>query len=157
MKQCAIFLLAVLLLTLLSGCTVEDTKPTPTEPTRKQEKTMLKIEIGDHVLYAEIAPTCGAGVLEEKLYHESLTIPVSNYGGWEKVGMLPWYLPSADEKITAKPGDIMLYNAQSIVLFYGENTWEYTRLGTILDCDASTLANVLGGEETEMTLSLVVE
>ena len=34
-----------------------------------------------------------------------------------------------DEQITTYSGDIVLYSGDKIVVFYGSNTWAYTRLG----------------------------
>ncbi len=115
---------------------------------------MLKIEIGSAVLYAQFADTKAAEELKNSLGNGSVTIRVSNYGGWEKVGDLPWSLPRDDVQTTAVPGDIMLYNGSSIVLFYGDNSWAYTRLGTIMDADEETLRAALSGDETEVVLSL---
>lgn len=115
---------------------------------------MMKIEIGNAALYAELAETDAACALREKLEQGSVTIQVSNFGGWEKVGDLPWRLPASDVQTTAQSGDIMLYTGDAIVLFYGNNSWAYTRLGTIVNASAEELREVLGGQETELTLSL---
>ncbi len=40
------------------------------------------------------------------------------------------------------------------MLFYGENSWVYTRLGRIISHDAEALRPVLSGNESELTLSL---
>lgn len=159
-------LLAVLVIAGLFAAAIAatETPPVPdtdTEQTGKEDAIMqqklLKIEIGENVLLAELADTDAARALAEKLGEGSVTIAVSNYGGWEKVGDLPWGLPAADERLTAQPGDIMLYTGSSIVLFYGENAWAYTRLGRIINHDAEALRPVLSGSESELTLSLTVE
>ncbi len=121
------------------------------------DHVMLKIEIGDAVLTAEFADTEAAEVLKAKLEEGDVTITVSNYGGWEKVGELPWSLPANDIQIDAVPGDIMLYCGNSIVLFYGNNSWAYTRLGTIATNSAESLRAALGGEDAELRLSLSYE
>lgn len=121
------------------------------------KQTMLKIKIGQTVLLAELADTDAARALAQKLAEGDVTIAVSNYGGWEKVGGLPWELPAADEQLAAQPGDIMLYTGSSIVLFYGENSWAYTRLGRIVSHDAEALRPVLSGDDSEATLSLAEE
>ncbi len=132
-----------------------------TEQTGKEDtmmkRTMLKIEIGETVLLAELADTDAARALARKLAEGSVTIGVSNFGGWEKVGNLPWSLPAADKQLTAQPGDIMLYTGDCIVLFYGENIWAYTQLGQIISHDAEALRRVLSGGESELTLSLTAE
>lgn len=114
---------------------------------------MFYIQIGDTTLTAAPADTEAADALMELLEDGPLTVRVENYGGFEKVGELPQALARQDTRITTRPGDIMLYQGDSIVLFYGSNTWSYTRLGTILDVSGSDLAAVLGGAETQIILS----
>lgn len=58
-------------------------------------------------------------------------VSLSQYGGFEQVGSLGTSIPSADKQISTVPGDIMLYTSSNIVLFYGTNSWSYTRLGHI--------------------------
>lgn len=169
-----ILLLAVMLLTACTAPVEPQDAPLPTAtdpaapetPLTKPEKegdeepmktTMMKIEIGDSVLMAEFADTVAAKTLKEKLEEGGVTIAAFNYGGWEKVGGLPWNLPASDVQTNAVLGDIMLYQGNSIVLFYGSNRWAYTRLGTIVDTDTNSLAQILGGGDSELTLSLTKE
>ena len=114
---------------------------------------MLYIRIGDTTLTAEPARTEAAEALLELLEAGPVTIRVENYGGFEKVGQLPQAFPRNDTRITTRPGDIMLYQGDSIVLFYGSNTWSYTRLGRIAETGDTDLAGLLGGPETEIILS----
>ena len=60
-----------------------------------------------------------------------LTIKMNQYGNFEQVGPIGKEITSNDKKITTTPGDIMLYNSNQIVIFYGSNTWNYTKLGHI--------------------------
>lgn len=53
------------------------------------------------------------------------------YGGFEQVGSLPESIVSNDVQITTSPGDIALYSGNSIVIFFGTNSWAYTKLGHI--------------------------
>ena len=72
-----------------------------------------------------------------------LTVEMSMYGGFEQVGPLGTSLPRSDSQTTTAAGDICLYSGNQIVIFYGSNSWAYTRLGHI-DADAGRLAAVLG-------------
>lgn len=49
----------------------------------------------------------------------------------------------------------MLYQGNQIVLFYGSNSWSYTRLGKIDDLTGWTEA--LGSGDVSVTFSLVAE
>ena len=58
-----------------------------------------------------------------------IVVDMSMYGGWEQVGSLGSSYPRNDVQMTAKNGDIVLYSGNQIVVFYGENSWAYTKLG----------------------------
>ena len=80
-----------------------------------------------------------------------LTVKMSMYGGFEQVGALGESLPRNDEQITTGYGDIVLYSGNQIVVFYGSNTWAYTRLGHI-DMTQEELTELLGNGDVEITL-----
>ncbi len=61
----------------------------------------------------------------------SLTVEMKMYGGFEQVGPLGQRIESSDVQTTTGTGDIVLYSGNQIVLFYGQNSWAYTRLGRI--------------------------
>lgn len=115
---------------------------------------MLQIQVGDTLLTAALEDNSSADALKEMLSEGPLTIEVENYGGFEKVGTLPESLPRNDTQMTAQPGDIMLYQGNSIVFFHGSNSWSYTKLGTIEQTGDLDLKEVLGGQESTVTLSL---
>ena len=81
-----------------------------------------------------------------------LTIPMSMYGGFEQVGSIGSRLPSDDRQTTAAAGDVVLYSGSQIVVFYGSNSWAYTRLGRITDKTAAEMAGLLGGSNVTITL-----
>ena len=82
-----------------------------------------------------------------------LTVKMSMYGGFEQVGSLGRSLPRNDKRITTHAGDIVLYSGNQIVVFYGSNTWAYTKLGRITDKTPSELADLLGESDAVITIS----
>ena len=72
-----------------------------------------------------------------------LTVKMSAYGGFEQVGDLGRNLPRNDTHINTKPGDIVLYSGNQIVIFHGSNSWAYTRLGKITGKTKAGLAEIL--------------
>lgn len=82
------------------------------------------------------------------------TVSMSDYGSFEKVGALPQSLPTFNSQITTQPGDIMLYQGNQMVIFYGSNTWSYTPLGKIDNATASNVKEFLGDGTINVTLSL---
>ena len=39
--------------------------------------------------------------------------------------------PETDAQMTTQPGDIVLYSGNQLVIFFGSNSWSYTKLGHI--------------------------
>lgn len=78
---------------------------------------------------------------------------MSKYGGFEQVGSIGSTLPSSDTRITTSPGDVVLYSANQIVIFYDSNIWSYTKSGHI-SLSKSELTDLLGNEYVVITLNL---
>lgn len=119
-----------------------------------KEETKLKIEVNDYTLTATLADNAAAQVLAELIKDEPMVLELNEYGSFEKVGALPQSLPKDDERITTEPGDIMLYVGNQITIFYGSNTWSYTRLGKIDNVTQSELKKIFGDGNVTVTLSL---
>ncbi|MCQ2087024.1 MAG: hypothetical protein MJZ37_03000 [Bacilli bacterium] len=81
-----------------------------------------------------------------------LTVSFSDYGGFEKVGSLGFSLPRDDKQMTTNPGDVVLYNGNNIVVFYGSNSWSYTKLGHI--DDVARLTSALSEKNIEITFMI---
>ena len=82
----------------------------------------------------------------------SITVKMSMYGGFEQVGSLGTSLPRSDVQTTTQAGDLVLYSGNQIVVFYGSNSWAYTRLGRIEGLSSSEIAELLGNGAVELTL-----
>ena len=48
-------------------------------------------------------------------------INMHQYGGFEQVGSIGKKISSADKQMTTHPGDVVLYNSNQIVIFFGQN------------------------------------
>ena len=86
---------------------------------------------------------------------EGLEIDMSMYGGFEQVGQIGQDIPSDDKQITTESGDIVLYSGDQLVVFYGSNSWAYTRLGHITDKSETELEELLGNGDTTITINIV--
>ena len=80
-----------------------------------------------------------------------LKIQMSMYGDFEQVGSLESSICQDDEQITTEFGDIVLYSGNSIVIFYGSNTWSYTRLGHV-GLPKDELKELLGNGDVEIAI-----
>lgn len=81
-----------------------------------------------------------------------VTVAMSMYGGFEQVGSLGMSIPRNDVQTTTQAGDIVLYSGDQIVVFYGSNSWAYTRLGRIEGLSGTELAELLGNGAVELIL-----
>lgn len=121
----------------------------------KNEKTdnKLKITVNGTELIATLEDNSSAQALTELLKQGDITVDMSDYGNFEKVGELPQSLPKNDENITTVPGDIILYQGNKITIYYAENTWNFTKLGHIDNITQGELKEILGGDDVTVTLS----
>ena len=71
-----------------------------------------------------------------------LTISMHQYGGFEQVGSIGKNITSNNSQMTTNPGDVVLYSGNQIVIFFGTNSWSYTKLGHI-NLSQSELNNLL--------------
>lgn len=124
------------------------------EKTEEVSKMQIEIQIGDTVMIAELENNAATASLTEILSDGDLVMSASNYGGFEKVCGIGQNLSRDDKQITTKPGDIMLYNGNQLVIFYDSNNWSYTPIGHI-DAPAEELEVFLSGDEDEVIIRLV--
>ena len=117
-----------------------------------QTKVLLKV--GGNSMTATLTDNEATRELTKLLEQCDITIRMSDYGGFEKVGALPQSFPTSNTQITTVPGDIMLYQGNQMVIFYGSNSWSYTRLGKIDEATASNLRQFLGNGNITLTISL---
>lgn len=149
----------------LDRMTEENTKKTETDSggrTTESEKeaevttmeNIMYITVGDIVFTAELADNTSAQAWRELLQQGSLTIDMKDYANMEKVGPIETDLPQNNEEITTGPGDIILYQGNSIVIYYDTNTWNFTRLGKINNVTQAELKKALGNGNVTVTWSL---
>lgn len=118
------------------------------------EQMDLILTINGKNLSAKFEDNAAAKALCERLSEDSLTVTLSEYGGFEKVGELGFSLPKSDKRIEGKAGDILLYQGDKITVFYGSNEWSYTKLATIDSVSASELKSILGSGDIAVTLEV---
>ena len=80
-----------------------------------------------------------------------LTISMSMYGGFEQVGPIGQSIARNDKQTVTESGDIVLYSGDQIVVFYGSNSWAYTRLGHI-DLSGKEMTDLLGRKDVEISI-----
>lgn len=129
------------------------TEAEPDLPAGNDSEPLLVIETGGRVFYADFEDNSSAEALKDQLRKGSLTLSMRDYGGFEKVGDLPFSLVTNDEEITTSAGDVILYQGSQLTIYYDANTWSFTRIARIRGADSS-LRELLGEGEISVTLSL---
>ena len=158
-----VILLAVMMALFLCSCGESESgssqENVPAQSSGQEESVthdesdgLLFLEVNGQTLEAELEDNEAAQALKAMIGEDGLKLDLKEYGGFEKVGPLPEDLPASDEQIDTTPGDIVLYQGNQLSLFYGENSWSYTRLGHVKDMDGTQLQEVLGDGDISVIL-----
>ena len=114
----------------------------------------IKIAVSGKTLPVRIEDNEATKALVAALSEASITYEAHDYGGFEKVGPLGLTLPANNSQITTQPGDVILYSGNQIVLFYGSNTWSYTRIGKMQYGSLDELKSFLKAGEGNISVTL---
>ena len=123
-----------------------------TQMTDKEETTM-KLKLGDTEVPVTWEKNDSVTALKNLAAKEPLTIQMSMYGGFEQVGPIGQSIVRHDQQTSTQAGDIVLYSGDQIVVFYGTNSWAYTRLGHV-DLSQEELEDLLGNGDVLLTLQM---
>ena len=160
-------IIVLLIMTLaLSGCASHGTMPAepqtapaqpetavPEESTIAEEASTemtntMRLLIGETEVPVTWEDNASVDALREL---RPLTIQLSMYGGFEQVGPIGQSIVRDDKQTTTNYGDIVLYSGNQIVVFYGSNSWAYTKLGHI-DLSQQEMSELLSGGDVSITL-----
>ena len=130
---------------------VETSTPS-TEPAQDIQGEAMKAMINEKEISVDWEDNASVKELREISKTEPLRISMSMYGGFEQVGSIGRSIARNDSQMTTQPGDIVLYSGNQIVIFYGSNSWSYTRLGKIKGLSAEELKGLLGNGNVELQL-----
>jgi hypothetical protein len=112
----------------------------------------MKMKINDKDIAVAWEDNASVRQLQDLAKAGPLQISMSMYGGFEQVGPIGQSITRDDKQITTKAGDIVLYSGYQIVVFYGSNSWSYTRLGKIINQSNSQLRELLGNGNVTITI-----
>ena len=144
MRQILLFITAMLLCCCSSNNEVK-------AQTMKQK---MYITINGQTQSVTLVENAATKTLVEKLQQAPVTVTLNSSGGFEIWGALGFSLPTSNQQITAQPGDVILYSGSNICIFYGSNSWSYTRLGKIDELSESELRTFLKAGESNISVTL---
>lgn len=116
----------------------------------------INLTVGDTTFTATLADNSATRTLRQRLAQGDIVVHMNDYGDMEKVGQLGFSLPAENRQTTTGIGDMVLYQGNSLVIFYGRNSWSYTPLGKVDNVSTrERMLELLGGKgEIELTMSL---
>ena len=173
MKKLFAFIATLLLFAACSSDAASSVKPTQPEaqtPKSSASKTAdvvpanssaqmeapvkLKIHVNDTTFTATLEENSSAKAFAEFLSQGDLTLDMHDYGSFEKVADLPRSFPRNDKQIDTDAGDIILYQGNSITIYYDKNSWNFTRLARIDNVNKKRLQQILGKGNVKATFSV---
>ena len=137
---------------MLGGCSSEENEVMAQTMTQK-----MFITIGGVTKTATMVDNAATQELVTRLKQAPVTVTLNSSGGFEIWGALGFSLTTSNEQVNAQPGDVVLYNGSNICMFYGTNSWSYTRLGHIEGLSESELKTFLHAGESNISVTLSLE
>ena len=160
-------ILYIVILLLFAACSsdaasfVKPTQPetqTPKSSANSSAQTealvKLKIHVNDTTFTATLEENSSAKAFAEFLAQGDMTLDMRDYGSFEKVADLPRSFPRNDKQIDTDAGDIILYQGNTITIYYDKNSWNFTRLARIDNVNKKRLQQILGKGNVKATFSV---
>ena len=165
MKGRILYIVILLLFAACSSDAASSVKPTqPESQTSKSSASStskvgeapvkLKIHVNDTTFTATLEENSSAKAFAEFLAQGDLTLDMHDYGSFEKVADLPRSFPRNDKQIDTDAGDVILYQGNSITIYYDKNSWNFTRLARIDSVNKKRLQQILGKGNVKATFSV---
>ena len=101
-------------------------------------------KFNSEVLTIKLENNSSALAFYDKLKSGDVTVNMTDYGNFEKVGSLGFSLPTNDTQITTDAGDVILYQGDKITIYYDKNSWNFTKLGKVQGLTQTELKSKLG-------------
>ena len=132
MKKRIAIMLCLAFVCCAGGCekeTAQSTEPSTETEGQEEEAVTMKLCINDTEVPVVWENNAAVEALAAEAGKGDIVVKMSMYGGNEQFGPLGKSYPASNRQVTTSNGDIVLFNNDQIVVFYGSNTWSYTRLG----------------------------
>ena len=151
----------MLILLVVTACGEKKTAPetqgiqdgSAEETSSERADTEMKMYINDAEIPVMWESNPSVSALRNDLEAGDIVVTMSMYSNNEQVGSLGKTYPSNDVQTTTNNGDIVLYSSDQIVVFYGSNSWAYTRLGK-MDLSENEVVNLLSNGDVSIRLTL---
>lgn len=151
MKRLVLHIYIMFMALTAMACQSNEVEATPSD----KSAITMNITINGKTVSCQLVENSSTRALLAQLEKGDITYEADDYGNFEKVGNIGFSLPQNNESITTTAGDVILYQGNNICLYYGSNSWSFTRLGKIEGMGRDELKTFLnaGGGSVKVTLS----
>ena len=136
---------------LITGCTKKN------ETFAQTMEQKMYITIGEETHTVTMEDNVGTRALMAALQADNITYTADDYGNFEKVGYVGQSFPTDNHQIATSAGDLVLYNGDNICIFYGSNSWSYTRIGKLDNLSAEEVRQFVKAGEGEVSITLSLQ
>lgn len=156
-RTCLKITVSVIFVFHITGCSKEITEQDYSKENafirsqNSNEEIELKLYFDDTEIPVTWENNDTVGELIDETANGDIVVAMSMYGGNEQVGSLGRSYKRNDRQMTTYNGDIVLYNGNQIVVFYGSNSWAYTKLGKI-DLSEEDVVDLLSKSDITLTI-----
>ena len=151
LKRVLLLSLCILVLSGLVGCREKEITD---KSAIDDEKEYMKLYFNDTEIPVIWEDNQTVQELMEEAGKGDVIVQMAMYSDNEQVGSLEKSYTKNDQQITTYSGDIVLYSGDKIVVFYGSNSWAYTRLGK-MNIPESDVTELLANGD--ITLKIAIE
>lgn len=149
----SMFIASFILVFPMTACGCDRSEDIPENINATGKNADMKLYINDVEIPVFWENNDTTAELAEQAESEDIVVLMSMYSDNEQVGSLGRSYTRNDKETTTQNGDIVLYNGNNIVVFYGSNSWSYTRLGK-MDLSEREVIELLSNGDVELKISL---
>lgn len=150
MKRLVLHIYIMFMALTAMACQSNEVEATPSD----NSANTMNITINGKTVSCQLVENSSTRALLAQLEKGNITYEADDYGNFEKVGYIGFNLPQNNESITTTVGDVILYQGNNICLYYGTNSWTFTRLGKIEGMSKDELKTFLNAGEGSVKVTL---
>ena len=150
MKRLVLHIYIMFMALTAMACQNNEVEATPSD----KSVSTINITINGKTVSCQLVENSSTSALLAQLEKGNITYEADDYGNFEKVGYIGFNLPQNNENITTTAGDVILYQGNNICLYYGTNSWTFTRLGKIEGMSKDEIKTFLNAGEGSVKVTL---
>lgn len=119
-----------------------------------EEISEMYVTVNGNKLKVTLEQNPSVAALIDILKQGDITFTADKNGNFEMYGDIGHNLPTNNKHISAQAGDVILYSGRYLCLFFGNNSYSYTRIGKINGYSPSELRALLGADQGRVQVTV---